>query len=262
MAEALNRLAEAVSDAEDLESLTRPLLELLEDITGLESTYLTTIDIAAGVQQILFSRNSSSMQIPEGLSVPWEDTLCKRALEEGRSFTDDVAACWSESDAARALGIKTYLSQPVRTDGGDLYGTLCGASAAKVGIKPDTVKILGMFAKLIAQQIDRERALQAVRRANEEIRRYSENLERSNRDLEQFAYAASHDLQAPLRSIAGFSEMLQSKYAGRLDERADEYLGFIAEGASHMQNLISSLLALSRIGRQGDDFEMTDCESV
>jgi len=76
------QLPEAVTSADDLEQLTRPMLELLEAATGLESTYLTTIDMAAGKQSILFSRNSKSMQIPEGLSVPWGDTLCKRAWKK------------------------------------------------------------------------------------------------------------------------------------------------------------------------------------
>ena len=165
----LSQLAESVSAAEDLEGLTRPLLELLEAITGLESTYLTTIDEQRGVQHILFARNSRQMQIPEGLSVPWADTLCKRALQENRPYTDDVAACWGDSDAARALGIQTYLSQPVRTLDGGLYGTLCAASDAKVSVAPSTIKMLNLFAGLIGHQVERERLLNALRKSNLEL---------------------------------------------------------------------------------------------
>ena len=111
----LAQLAESVSGARDLETLTRPMLQLLEAVTGLQSTYLTTVDEGRGVQRILYARNTGQMRIPEGLEVPWGDTLCKRALEEGRAYTDDVGACWGDSDAARALGIQTYMSQPVRT---------------------------------------------------------------------------------------------------------------------------------------------------
>jgi light-regulated signal transduction histidine kinase (bacteriophytochrome) len=119
-----------------------------------------------------------------------------------------------------------------------------------------------MFAKLIGQQIDRERALQAAHKSNEVIQQYSENLKRSNQDLERFAYVVAHDLQAPLRSMAGFSELLQEKYANKLDERANEYIGFIVQGASHMQALISGVLTLSRVGRGGENPEATDCEAV
>jgi len=165
----LNQLALSVSGAEDLEGLTRPLLELLEAVTGLESTYLTTIDSLLGVQHILYARNSRQLQIPEGLSVPWDDTLCKRALDEGRAYTDDVAACWGDSEAARALGIQTYLSQPVRTVDGGLYGTLCAASSGKVRIGEDLIKVLGLFARLIAHQVERERLFEHLRRRNEEL---------------------------------------------------------------------------------------------
>jgi diguanylate cyclase len=70
-------LAVSVARARTLEELVRPLLEMLEAITGLESTYLTTIDEEAGVQHVLFARNTHTLQIPEGMSVPWKSTLCK-----------------------------------------------------------------------------------------------------------------------------------------------------------------------------------------
>ncbi len=165
----LSQLARTVTGAQTLEGLTRPLLELLETVTGMESTYLTTIDTAQGKQHILFSRNTRQMVIPEGLSVPWDDTLCKRALDEGRAYTDDVASCWGDSEAARALGIKTYLSQPVRNLDGGVYGTLCAASATRVDVANDTVKVLGIFATLIAHQVERERLLDNLRKANEEL---------------------------------------------------------------------------------------------
>ena len=165
----LDRLAESVSDAEDLPSLTRPLLELLETVTGMESTYLTTVDEKRGDQQVLYARNSQELQIPEGLTVPWGDTLCKRALDEGRPYTDDVAGRWGDSNAARELGIKTYLSQPVRTLDGDLFGTLCAASGDRVPVSPATMKVLNMFAELIALQVARERVLDELRRSNQEL---------------------------------------------------------------------------------------------
>jgi diguanylate cyclase len=163
----LNQLAESIADAKDLEGLTRPLLEVLEAITGMESTYLTTIDERKGVQHILYSRNTKSMQIPEGLSVPWDDTLCKRALKEGRPYTDDVSACWGDSEAARALGIKTYLSQPVLNLDGSIYGTLCAASGDQVRVSDASIKVLNMVARLIAYQVERERQLASLRRNNE-----------------------------------------------------------------------------------------------
>ena len=139
------RLSESLSSAQTLEALTRPMLEMLEAVTGCESTYLTSIDIEAGLQRVVVSRNSKQMQIPEGLSVGWSDTLCKRALDEGRPYTDDVEGLWGDSAAAQALGIRTYVSTPVRTGDGDLYGTLCAASSDRLPLPPNAQHVLQLF---------------------------------------------------------------------------------------------------------------------
>lgn len=165
----IERLSDSVSSAQTLEDLARPMLEMLEVVTGLESTYLTTIDLDKGLQQVLFARNAGAMNIPEGLTVPWSDTLCRRALEEGRPYTDDVATRWGDSDAARELGIRTYVSTPVRTDASGLYGTLCAASGATRPLAPHAEAVLQLFAKLIAQQVEREMLVVELRKANAEL---------------------------------------------------------------------------------------------
>lgn len=156
----------ALGSARNVEQLARPLLELLELVTDMESTYFTRIDLEACVQTVVFSRNSKIIQIPEGLSVPWDDTLCKRALEEGTGYTDDVAACWGDSEAARALGLQTYASTPVYLDDGRLYGTLCAASSAKKPPAPEGAQVLKLFSSLLAVYIQREILLQQLQETN------------------------------------------------------------------------------------------------
>jgi light-regulated signal transduction histidine kinase (bacteriophytochrome) len=80
-----------------------------------------------------------------------------------------------------------------------------------------------------------------------DLRVTNEALQRSNADLEQFAYAASHDLQEPLRMISLYTQLLQEEYAGKLDETARSYVDFAVSGAQRMERLLQDLMAYSRV---------------
>jgi PAS domain S-box-containing protein len=108
-----------------------------------------------------------------------------------------------------------------------------------------------------------------LQKANEKLTSYKDSLEEaiekleiSNRELEQFAYVASHDLQEPLRMVSSFAQLLEKRYKGELDDDADDFIGFIVEGAQRMKDLIDDLLTFSRLSTASREFRPTNMNKV
>jgi PAS domain S-box-containing protein len=95
-----------------------------------------------------------------------------------------------------------------------------------------------------------------------ERKRFEQRLEKSNERLEQFAYAASHDLQEPLRMVTTYLQLIERRYADELDEDAEEFIAFAIDGADRMRDMIEGLLEYSRIEKRGDPFESVDLDVV
>ncbi|WP_254611688.1 PAS domain S-box protein [Haloterrigena gelatinilytica] len=108
------------------------------------------------------------------------------------------------------------------------------------------------FAQDITERIERERRLEEL----------VERLEESNERLQQFAYAASHDLQEPLRMVSSYLQLLESRYGDDLDEDGREFIEFAVDGADRMRAMIDGLLEYSRVDTRGDPLEPVALDDV
>ena len=115
--------------------------------------------------------------------------------------------------------------------------------------------IVWLYNVLLKYLHERDVASENLQRANAyleaRIEERTRDLTHANEELQQFAYVASHDLQEPLRTVTSFSQLLAVRYKGRLDEDADEFIGYIVTSSRRMTDLINGLLALVRLRKSG-----------
>ncbi|MGY4516877.1 sensor domain-containing diguanylate cyclase [Lysobacter sp. HA18] len=167
MGQRLAHLAELVSSARTGEDLVRPLLRLLVHSTGMTAALLTEPDEEPGMQRIAYVHDEG-MDIPEGLRIPWTDTLCKRAFDEGRLYVQCAGTPFADLWLAREYGIRTFVSVPVRVDG-TMIGTLCALSPHEVAMTTNAVWTPEIIARLIGEFASRERLVRESEEAQERL---------------------------------------------------------------------------------------------
>jgi signal transduction histidine kinase len=100
------------------------------------------------------------------------------------------------------------------------------------------------------------------RQYEQELEETIGQLQQSNDRLKQFAYAASHDLQEPLRMVSSYLQLLENRYCEDLDDQAQEYIDFAVDGADRMRAMVDDLLAYARVEQADGDFEPMDCNAI
>lgn len=85
-----------------------------------------------------------------------------------------------------------------------------------------------------------------------------DKLTRSNKELEQFAFLAAHDIQEPLKVTYAYIQLLEKKYKGKLDDKADRIISAVLESTEKMQRLVQNLLKYSQVGKENIQLKELD----
>lgn len=165
----------------------------------------------------------------DGTPFPDQECVVYRAFETGEPAHRDDEVFWRADGSPFPV---EYWSHPVRRDH----------------------RVLGAVVTFLD--------ITERKRAESSLARQASELARSNAELQEFAYATSHDLQEPLRTVAGFTQLLARRYAGQLSEEADEFIGFIVDAVKRMQAMIQGLLDYSRLETNAAPFARIDCDQL
>lgn len=135
------------------------------------------------------------------------------------------------------------------------YGVMIAGSAEHRDFSETDLNLLEVLSSTVESALTRAERETVLRETQNELKQ-------SNEELEQFAYAASHDLQEPLRTISSYLTLLERRYGDELDGDAAEFIEFAVDGADRMRNMIQALLAYSRVDTRGESFEPVDVSEL
>jgi PAS domain S-box-containing protein len=186
---------------------------------------------------------------------PLAGSMSEQALAAGRTviFDKGVRERFPGNADMQKEGVEAYVGTPLHGADGVPLGVLAVGHRRPIARPQFWASMIEIFGARAAAEIERSRAEELVFRTNtfleQTVQERTSQLEEANRELESYSYSISHDLRQPLNAIGGFAELLREEVAGELSPTARDFVAEIENNSARMQQMIESLLELSRAGR-------------
>ena len=239
------------------EEKLQAIFELGCDRFDLELGGMATVDPAADRFEVEITSGEHEYLVP-GERYPLSETYCQAAVSAGGTgvITDPASDEFEGKLCHEKFGVRAYLGTYLE------FEETADRTFWFVSTEPRTDEFSDAertFHRLMGQWVQYELER---RRREAELEETIEQLQQSNDRLKQFAYAASHDLQEPLRMVSSYMQLLEKRYKDELDEEAREYVDFAVDGADRMRAMVDDLLAFARVEQADGEFERVDCNGV
>ena len=247
--------SQAIAKNHDFKGAAQALFYSCKQLIGATSGYIALVSQDGTENEVLFLDSCGlPCMVDKTLPMPIRGLRGEVFREAKTIYNNDFSKSkWMRFIPEGHTTISNVLFAPMVVDGKVLG--LLGLANKPGGFTENDSRMATAFSGLAAIALTQKKA-------EEELKQLAGELKRSNEDLNRFASAAAHDLQEPLRGIEGFIKLLEKRYKGKLDEKADEYIDYVVDDVMRMQMLIKDLLQYSRVSAKGKVFSPVNCSVV
>lgn len=232
----------AVVDYSALEHVSRPLLRLVQHITGMETSFLTSIDWDGQNQDVLFSLNTGEMKVPEGSQVTWADSMCRSMFLSGRSQSSAVGVEVPSTSAAIALEMQSFFAVPIMISDRPI-GTVCGASRAQIVLSNEQMEEMQLIAEALQELLQTvlEKTKAEARAAAAEVEALEARAEASVHlsNSQHMEHLAHTDMLTGLPNRRSFTTLWEDELAR--SARRGYAIGLILIDADHFKTVNDTL---------------------